>query len=146
MHAHAGEKFYAWLASWHWDLSELADPAGERPQDTCIARFTANKAANGGEALIDACACDAIVTDCHVNAESAGTGPPENSAPFNVYNSAGLYDPPVDASQREEWWNAASADFAWRHECAARSCRTHCSRNLHARLPVRLPATERTLF
>ena len=110
-------KFYDWLASWNWDLSVLADPAGERPQDTCLARYNANVAANGGAPLIDACACDAIVTDCHVNAVTAGSGIPENSAPFNVYNSAGLYDPPADSAQRAEWWNAASSDFAWRHEC-----------------------------
>ena len=115
--ATAGAKFYAWLASWNWDLSVLADPSGERPQATCIARYQANKAANGGAPRMDACACDAIVTDCHVNAVSSGSGAPENSAPFNVYNSAGLYDPPADHTQRKEWWNAASSDFAWRHEC-----------------------------
>lgn len=78
----------------------------------CLARYAADAP------LIDACACDVIVTDCHVNAESAGAGAAENSAPFNVFNSAGLYDPPTDATQRAEWWNAASPDFAWRHECA----------------------------
>ena len=60
------------------------------------------------------------MTDCHVNAVSEGTGEPENSAPFNVFNSAGAYDPPADAAARAEWWSAVDPAFAWRHEYVPR--------------------------
>lgn len=111
---YVGRKFYTWLESWNWDHSSLPDD----PREHCLNRYAANNSTNGGVNLtIDACACDAIVTDCHVNAVSLGTGQAENSAPFNVFNSAGVYRPPEAAADRKEWWNAASKEFAWRHEC-----------------------------
>lgn len=113
---YAGKKFYSWLNGWHWDLSSMPDPD---PRQVCMQRYDAAKASTGPDALeIDACACDAIVTDCHRNAVSPGEGEVENSAPFNVFNSAGAYRPPQAAEDRKEWWNAASREFSWRHECA----------------------------
>lgn len=89
------------------------------PRQVCMQRYEAALIATGPDALeIDACACDAIVTDCHRNAVSTGEGQVENSAPFNVFNSAGAYRPPQAAEDRKEWWNAASREFSWRHECA----------------------------
>lgn len=105
---YAGKKFYTWLSSWRWDLSVVP---GENPRTSCLKRYTDNVAANGVNALkIDACACDAIVTDCHRNAESAGVGDVENSGPFNVHNGVSmsggdmLYyrNPRLESS----WWNA----------------------------------------
>eukprot|EP00892_Ulva_mutabilis_P004822 jgi/Ulvmu1/2711/UM014_0167.1 len=105
--------FYTWLDSWNWDHSSMPT----KPQDVCLERFWASRNATGPSDLrIDACACDAIVTDCHVNAMSSGIGEPENSAPFNVFNSAGVYKPPQNPDERKEWWNAASKEFSWRHE------------------------------
>ena len=124
-----GQMFYSWLASWNWDHSSLP----KSPRDVCLERFTSSRNETGPDNLrIDACACDAIVTDCHVNAVSLGEGVPENSAPFNVFNSAGLHRPHQDPNQRKEWWNAASKEFAWRHECAA----LHLLRNVQGSAAV----------
>lgn len=109
----AGQMFYSWLDSWNWDHSSIPTS----PRDVCLERFRASRDVTGIESLeIDACACDAIVTDCHVNAVSIGIGDIENSAPFNVFNSAGMYKPPEEPDERREWWNAASKEFSWRHE------------------------------
>lgn len=108
----AGRKFYTWLESWHWDLSTV----DSKPQDVCLQRWYDQGGHVGADVTVDACACDAIVTDCHAQATSAGAGDPETSAPFNVFNSAGAYDPPSAPANRKEWWNAASDDYAWRHE------------------------------
>jgi hypothetical protein len=117
----AGAKFYEWLRSWNWDLSVVPAP---KPQDVCLQRYDIDVAAKGGTAnvQIDACACDAIVTDCHMNAQSPGSGTPENSGPFNVYNGVGNIQPPMDPAQRSEWWNAADPNFPSRSRYAT-SCR-----------------------
>ena len=106
---HAGEKFYTWLSSWRWDLAVVP---GENPRTSCLQRYNEDMAANA-QRKIDACACDAIVTDCHVNAESAGAGDDENSGPFNVHNGVSVsqghifqfpFWPRLDSESH--WWNA----------------------------------------
>lgn len=82
--SHAGHKFYTWLGTWNWDLAVMP---GENPRASCLQRYNDDVSTNTLAAIkIDACACDAIVTDCHIHAESAGTGVAENSGPFNVHN------------------------------------------------------------
>jgi hypothetical protein len=104
----AGKKFYTWLQSWNWDLSVTP---GENPREACLNRYNKSLAVNGPSGLkIDACACDAIVTDCHVYAESKGSGVAENSGPFNVFNgvssSAGRHYPTMQYTHNKtRWWN-----------------------------------------
>jgi hypothetical protein len=102
--------FYTWLESWKWDFA--AGFFQEDPRKSCLNRYYNNIAVNSLDKLkIDACACDVIVTDCHVNAYSLGSGPPENSGPFNVYNgvsaSAGKVSEPRDYTRvNSTWWDA----------------------------------------
>jgi hypothetical protein len=78
---------------------------------SCLNRYNKSLAVNGPSGLkIDACACDAIVTDCHVYAESKGSGVAENSGPFNVFNgvspSAGRHYPTMQYTHNKtRWWN-----------------------------------------
>jgi hypothetical protein len=106
---YAGHKFYEWLSSWNWDLSYNWE--GDLKQK-CMDRYFANINRWGyWNVRIDACACDVIVTDCHLNAESPGSGPPENSGPFNVQNgvssSAGRWAYPSKYTKiNSTWWDA----------------------------------------
>jgi hypothetical protein len=108
MRHNAGKKFYTWLHSWNWDLSVMP---GENPRVSCLSRYNESLAVNGASGLkIDACACDAIVTDCHVYAESEGSGKKENSGPFNVHNgvsgAAGRLYPTLEYTHTNtRWWN-----------------------------------------
>ena len=109
----SGAKFYTWLRSWSWDISGV--PTAQNPRSVCLARYNASLFTTG--AYVDACACPEIVTDCHRNGMSEGSGPVENSAPFNVFNSPGAYDPPEAVADRKEWWNAIDPNYSTRHEC-----------------------------
>jgi hypothetical protein len=108
MRQNAGKKFYTWLHSWNWDLSVMP---GENPRVSCLNRYNESLAVNGASGLkIDACACDAIVTDCHLYAESEGSGKKENSGPFNVHNgvsgAAGRRYPTQEYTHTNtRWWN-----------------------------------------